>query len=217
MANKCDICGFNYGPNDHFCGGCNVDLREPKGPETLTIRKKNSKPPNKPKDTTKKKESKDEDVLHWHTIKALCGREISFPYFFYVMMVLGQGDKQLGFCDCTSCNQGYREMLTAITNVRENKKLTPQSREIVIKAREVTIDGVKFDISKMIRNDEENKEIKDPQNYQESIPRQPNNGKIVIEIDPGILEDAIFTVLKSETGQEIIRSIPKKRGRPKKM
>jgi hypothetical protein len=68
----------------------------------------------------------------------------------------------------------------------------------------------------MIRKEEE-KETKNPQNYQESIPRQPNNGKIVIEIDPGILEDAILTVLKSDRGQEIIRSIPKKRGRPKKM
>jgi hypothetical protein len=216
MADKCDICGFNYGPNDHYCGGCNVDLREPRGPETLTIRKKSARTENTTKDTAKKKDLKDEGVLHWHTIKALCGREISFPHFFYVMMVLGEGEKQLGFCDCTSCNMGYREMLTAVVNATENKELTPHSREIVIKAREVTPDGAKFDIAKMIRKDDEKKETKDSQNMQDAIPRRSNSGKIVIEIDPGILEDAIFTILKSEKGQEIIRSIPKKRGRPKK-
>ena len=46
---------------------------------------------------------------------------------------------------------------------------------------------------------------------QEVIPRRANNGKIVIELDPKILEDVVFTVLKSEKGQEVIRSIPKKR------
>lgn len=39
MVNNCDICGFNYRPNDHYCGGCNVDLREPKGSENLYVDK----------------------------------------------------------------------------------------------------------------------------------------------------------------------------------
>ena len=43
----------------------------------------------------------------------------------------------------------------------------------------------------------------------------PITGKIVIEIDPGVLENAVFAVLKSERGQEAIRSIPKKNTKTK--
>jgi hypothetical protein len=73
-----------------------------------------------------------------------------------------------------------------------------------------------YNFSKLIRKDEEKKENKDSQENVESIPRRTNNGKIMIELDPVILEDAVFAVLKSEKGQEIIQSIPRKRGRPKK-
>ena len=72
MVNKCDICGFNYGPNDRYCGGCNVDLREPKGADSPNIERGNMKPgKTKAKDSPKKKESKDEDVIHWHSIRGL--------------------------------------------------------------------------------------------------------------------------------------------------
>jgi hypothetical protein len=54
-----------------------------------------------------------------------------------------------------------------------------------------------------------------PQENGDSKPQHPNNGKIVIEIDPGVLENAVFAVLKSEKGQEAIRSIPRKNTKTK--
>jgi hypothetical protein len=42
-----------------------------------------------------------------------------------------------------------------------------------------------------------------------------NNGKILIEIDSNVLENAVFNVLKSEKGQEIIRSVPRRRNKLK--
>ena len=126
------------------------------------------------------------------------------------MMVLGSGEKKLGFCNCPSCNLGYREMLATIANVIEKKKLTAQSREIVIKARGEQIDGHKINFSKLIGKDEEKKGDEQSQEKPESIPQRANNGKIVIELNSEILEDAVFNVMKSERGREIIRSIPEK-------
>jgi hypothetical protein len=37
----------------------------------------------------------------------------------------------------------------------------------------------------------------------------------MIEIDPGVLENAVFAVLKSERGQEAIRSVPRKNTKTK--
>jgi hypothetical protein len=37
-----------------------------------------------------------------------------------------------------------------------------------------------------------------------------NTGKILIELDPEVIENAVLSVLKSEKGQEIIQSIPRK-------
>jgi hypothetical protein len=49
MIDTSDICGCNYGPNDHSCGGCSVDLQEPDGPKNRgRIRKKDSRTLNKP-------------------------------------------------------------------------------------------------------------------------------------------------------------------------
>ena len=98
----------------------------------------------------------------------------------------------------------------------EKKKLTAQSREVVIKASYDKIDEITYDFSKLIRKDEEKKNNKDSQEKEELTPQRSNNGKIVIELDPVILEDAVFAVLRSEKGQEIIQSIPRKKGRPKK-
>jgi hypothetical protein len=99
----------------------------------------------------------------------------------------------------------------------EKKKLTAQSREVVIKASYDKIDGMTYDFSKLMQKDEGEKESKVPQDGEKLTPRRTNNGKIVIELDPVILEDAVFAVLKSEKGQEIIQSIPRKKGRPKKL
>jgi uncharacterized protein (DUF2267 family) len=213
MVNKCDICGFNYGPNDRYCGGCNVDLRELKGADSPNEEMGTTKPEKtKAKDSSKTKGLKDEGVIHWHSIRGLCNSfEMTFPNFLVLMMVLGRGEKKLGFCDCASCNKGYREMLATIANVTEKKKLTAQSREIVIKARGEQIDGHTIDFAKLIGKMQKKVEDEQSQEKQESVLQRVNSGKIVIELDPEVIENAVFTVLKSERGQEIIRSIQRKR------
>ena len=219
MVTKCDICGFHHGPNDRYCGRCNVDLRETKMPgEPKPNPDKDWSFDEREKSSSKKKQPENEIVIHWCTIRASCNSaEMSFPVFFVIVLMLAKGEKVLGFCQCASCNRGYRELQAWIISGTEKKNLTAQSREIVIKASYDKIDGMTYDFSKLIRKDEEKKENKDPQENVESIPRRTNNGKIMIELDPVILEDAVFAVLKSKKGQEIIQSIPRKRGRPKKL
>jgi len=216
MINKCDICGFDYEPTAHYCGGCNVDLREPRGSDVnIDIEPNKPKKP-KAKESSKKKDSDNEDVIHWHSVRAMCNQySMSFPNFFFLMMILGRGEKKLGFCDCASCNLGYREMLMIIANVTEKKKLTAHSREIVIKARGEKIDGHTIDFSGLIGKMQEKEVSKQPEEKQESVPQQTNTGKIMIEIDPGVLENAVFAVLKSERGQEAIRSVPRKNKKTK--
>ena len=216
MINKCDICGFDYEPTAHYCGGCNVDLREPRGSDVnIDIEPNKPKKP-KAKESSKKKDSDNEDVIHWHSVRAMCNQySMSFPNFFFLMMILGRGEKKLGFCDCTSCNIGYREMLALIANVTEKKKLTAHSREIVIKARGEKIDGHTIDFSGLIGKMREKEVSEQPEEKQESVPQQTNAGKIMIEIDPGVLENAVFAVLKSERGQEAIRSVPRKNKKTK--
>lgn len=215
MVNKCDICGSITMPDARYCGGCGVDLREPKGSDNVEIDTRPSKLiKTKAKESSKKKKSDEENVIQWHTVRAMCNfTSMSFPNFFLLLMLLGRGEKKLGFCDCASCNQGYREMLATIVNVTEKKKLTAQSREIVIKARGEQIDGHTIDFSTLIQKtlEKEGKEL--PKEKPEPIPLQANNKKIVIEIDPSVLENAVFSVLKSEKGQEIIRSIPRRRNK----
>lgn len=192
-----------------------MDLREPKGSDNVEIDTKPNKLKKiKAKESSKKKKLDEENVIHWHMVRAMCNfTSMSFPNFFILLMLLGRGEKKLGFCDCPSCNQGYREMLATIVNVTEKKKLTAQSREIVIKARGEQIDGHTIDFSTLIQKtlDKEGKEL--PEEKPESIPPRANNRKIVIEIDPSVLENAVFSILKSEKGQEIIRSIPRKRNK----
>lgn len=204
-------------PQANFCGGCGVDLREPKGPETSdpipvvksSERTKTSKP-------SKKDSLKDEKVIHWHTIRSICNSmQMSFPFFFFLMMVFAKGEKQLGFCDCASCNQGYREMLAAIENVTEKKNLTAQSREIVLKARQEKIDGHRIDFSHILKNDEKKPALPTDQKTDEPVSHKAGRGKIVIELEPEILEEVVINVLKSERGRELISSIPRKRGRNK--
>lgn len=219
MVNKCDICGFNYGPNDRYCGRCNVDLREAKKPgEPKPNPEKDWSFDEREKSTSKKKQPENEKVIHWCTIRASCiSADMSFPLFLVIVLMLAKGERLLGFCHCASCNRGYRELQAWIMNGTEKKKLTAQSREVVIKASNDKIDEMTYDFSKLIRKDEGGKDKKDPQQKEELTSRRSNNGKIIIELDPVILEDAVFAVLKSGRGQEIIQSIPRKRGGPKKL
>ena len=140
---------------------------------------------------------------------------MTFAHFFFLILILARGDKKIGFCDCTICNQGYRQLLADMTNTTDKKKLTTQSREIVIKARGIKINGIKYSIPDFLEamtkkgSDNHAHEKEDPK------PQLTNNGKIVIEIDPGVLENAVFAVLKSERGQEAIRSVPRKKTKTK--
>jgi uncharacterized protein (DUF3084 family) len=140
---------------------------------------------------------------------------MTFSDFFYLVILLGKGDKQLGFCNCASCNQGYRELLAAMTNATEKKNLTAQSREIVIKSREEKIDGFKIDFSKFLKVLTEKKN-KETEKATAEI-TEARNGKIIIELDYQVLENAVINVLKSEKVQKIVQSIPRKKGRPKKL
>ncbi|QSZ66353.1 hypothetical protein RJ40_01985 [Methanofollis aquaemaris] len=191
---------------------CGVDLREAKSsdePEIII-----EKPPpsrNGKKSASQKDSPKDGDVIHWCTIRTLCDSyEMSFSLFMNLILILASGKKKLGFCDCPMCHQGYREMLANIINITEKKKLTAHSRAIVIQARGDQIDGVKFDIPKYVGYLTEKRGERPAPQIEDPGPNPANRGKITIEIDSDVLENAVLTVLKSEKGREIIQSIPRK-------
>lgn len=172
--------------------------------------KKNWNPVDKDKSESKKKPPSDEKIIHWHSIKAICNSyDMDFPLFLNLIIMFARGEKKLGFCDCASCNQGYRELQAWIINVTEKKKLTAHSREVVIKSSYDTIDGMIYDISRFLHRDGETwNEDKSEQN--ESSAKKITPGKITIEIDSNVLENAVFDILKSEKGREIIQAVPRK-------
>jgi len=210
MLDKCDICGFQHESTDRFCGWCNVDLREAKMPgEQKPNPKKIWNPDEKEKSTSKKLPS-DEKIIYWHSIRAICNSyDMDFPLFLNLIIILAKGEKKLGFCDCASCNRGYRELQAWIINGTEKKKLTAQSREVVIKSSYDKIEGMSFDISDFLhRYGETNSEKPNEQN--ESPVKTTPPGKITIVIDNDVLENAVFDILKSERGRDLIQSVPRK-------
>ena len=84
-----------------------------------------------------------------------------------------------------------------------------------MKARGEKIDGMTFDFPEFLRMVKEKEGDNQAHEKEDQKPQRTNNGKIVIEIDPGVLENAVFAVLKSEKGQEAIRSIPRKNTKTK--
>ncbi|QYZ78114.1 hypothetical protein E2N92_01040 [Methanofollis formosanus] len=212
MQRKCDICGNDIGDTNSFCGMCGVDLREAKSPDEPEIMIEKSRPSRNGKKSTLQKDSpKDGDVIHWCAIRTLCdSHEMSFPLFMNLILVFASGKRKLGFCDCPACHQGYREMLANIINVTEKKKLTAHSRVIVIQTRGAQIDGVKFDIPEYVGPLTEKRGEKPTPQIEDPVPHPANRGKITIEIDSDVLENAVLTVLKSEKGREIIQAIPRK-------
>jgi len=217
MIKKCDICGFNLEPDARFCGGCNVDLKEPEEAESRNVNPEKPQPgKKKTKSSPKQGAPESEKVIYWCVIHAWSGTfRMSFPLFFNLVSILARGEKKLGFCHCSICNQGYREMIANITRLTENRKVTAQSREIVMKARGEKIDGMTFDFPEFLRMIKEKEGDNQAHEKEDQKPQRTNNGKIVIEIDPGVLENAVFAVLKSEKGQEAIRSIPRKNTKTK--
>lgn len=124
--------------------------------------------------------------------------------------MLARGEKKLGFCHCASCNRGYRELQAWIINGTEKKNLTAQSREIVIKSSYDKIEGMTYDISDFLRSLKEPGDKKLTSNNNDPKSNSTHNGKIVIEIDSNMLENAVIQVLSSEKGRQIIQSIPSK-------
>jgi hypothetical protein len=217
MVSKCDICGFVLEPDARFCGGCNVDLKESKEEEGMHMNPEKPQPgKKKTKSSPKQEVPENETVINWCVIHAWCNTyKMSFPLFFNLVSMLARGEKKLGFCNCSACNQGYREMIANIASITENKKVTAQSREIVIKARGAKIDGLIFDFPEFLEMIKEKKGDNRAREDENPKPLRPNTGKIMIEIDPGVLENAVFAVLKSERGQEAIRSVPRKNTKTK--
>mgnify|MGYP001769052461 CR=1 FL=1 len=73
MVNKCDICGFTVEPDARFCGGCNVDLRETKGSDTLNAtEEKKEAGKKKTKASSKNETSENENVIKWCVIQGWC-------------------------------------------------------------------------------------------------------------------------------------------------
>lgn len=203
---------IHSGAGCSFCGGCNVDLREPKGSDTLNAtEEKKEAGKKKTKASSKNETSENENVIKWCVIQGWCNSyRMSFPLFFNLVSMLARGEKKLGFCHCSACNQGYREMIATIASGTENKKVTAQSREIVIKARGAKIDGLIFDFPEFLEMIKKKKGDNRVHENEDPKPQRSNSGKIVVEIDPGVLENAVFAVLNSERGQEVIRSVPRK-------
>jgi hypothetical protein len=212
MVDKCDICGFHHGPNDRYCGRCNVDLREEKQPgEQKPNPEKNWSFDDCDMPASKKKKPDDEKVIHWCMIRAVCNSsDISFPTFLVVVLMLAKGEKVLGFCNCASCNRGYRELQAWIINGTERKNLTAQSREIVIKSSYDKIDGMTYDISKLLGKYQEINANETSIERNDLPLKKTPGGKITIEIDSEVLENAVFNVLKTERGRAIIQSVPRK-------
>lgn len=204
-------------PQANFCGECAVDLREPKGseiPDPRPVAKTSERA--KSGKISKKNSSTDDTVIHWHSIMSLCNSmQMTFPSFFSLILIFAEGEKELGFCDCASCDQGYREMLAKIENVTENKKVTPNSREIVIKARQNKIAGHRINFSSILKSDGKKQILPTDLKTDEKVSQKVGSGKIVIELEPEILEEAVINVLRTERCQELISSIPRKRGRKK--
>ena len=215
MANTCDICGFNPGPNDRYCGKCSVDLREPKGSEgSPTIGKILDETQELLKSISMNEKPKQENVFKWCGIRGLCNSfEMDFPMFLMIGLALAKGDKYLGFCECHTCNQGYRQLLAWLAKSKGGEaaaKLTAQSRDVIIRARNTEINGLSFDVSRALPKGKEKTADQSPPGKDPARSNKSSTGKISIDIDPEVLEGIIVNVLKSERGREIIQSVPRK-------
>jgi len=214
MVYTCDICGFNHGSTDRYCGKCSVDLKEPKGsegsPEIIKILDEMQELITS---ISMSEKPKKEDVFKWCGIRGICNSfEIDFPMFFMIALALAKGDKYIGFCDCHSCSQGYRQLLSWLATAKGGKaaKLTAQSRDVIIRARNTKIDGISFDISRALPKGTEKKTEELSHEKNRASPGKQSKGKIAVEIDSEVLEDVVIKILNSERGREIIQSVPRK-------
>lgn len=207
----CDICGVKNLSQSNYCVGCGVDLRESNGwdvpPTPLRKSRVLGKTP------TSQQEGKDIEeklrVIKWCWLKTY-----ELPHVLVLMSRLAQGKSELGFCNCGICTQGYREILAFKENL-SGRDVDSHSREIVLKARETKISGLSLDISDLLLTypSSENKEKPGKEVSPTPTKSQASDGKILIEIDEGIIENAVVKVLQSEKGRQIIQEskTPRKR------
>lgn len=198
MENICDICGRKNVAGSNNCGLCGVDLRDDK-----------SETPYHPKKTksSRKKSVKNSDSdcqkITWCVIVAFMrSYEMTFPLFLLLNILFAEGKRDLGFCDCHVCNQGYREFYAQMENLGGKKKLKSSSREVVIKALETDIPSKIFHIPKFVTN---TSKLYDDSTVETGKIPDANN-KISIEIDAGVFENLILQVLSSERGHKLIRN-----------
>lgn len=64
VSMECDICGFQNSGNLNFCGGCGVDMREPKKPGEPKIVPAKDLPRKKGKGSSKDRKPENEKVIH---------------------------------------------------------------------------------------------------------------------------------------------------------
>lgn len=202
MENICEICGFKYPPEAHYCGKCGVDLTdktELQPPANPKKESKQSKKRNATKDTRL-----NENVIKWCEIHAvMTWHEMTFPFFLNLVLLFAEGKKDLGFCDCAVCNLGYRELQTTIINLTEKKKLKPSSREIVSKYHGADIAGMKIHFPQLMSKEiEDHKKDNNFTDYEKSL---KGKEKITIEFEREVIEKIILNILSSENGQQILK------------
>lgn len=214
MVIKCDICGFLNTDTSDYCGGCGVDLREPRGdavetPVKLKIlrSKKPSKPPREESDENRFR------IVKWCWI-----RNFQLPHVLVLLSFLAEGRSVLGFCDCATCNQGYREILAFVAGVSGEKEINPASREIVKKAQGVDITKITYSISELIEvlGSENKTGVAHKPIVKPIQSARVNGGKLLIELDDAIIERAVVKVLRSEEGQNLIKKASVRQKRNKK-
>jgi len=67
-----------------------------------------------------------------------------------------------------------------------------------------------FDISGFLESIREKNVNQKSEEMDDSLTKKVPNGKITIEIDCDVLDNAVLNILKSEKGREVIQSIPRK-------
>ena len=72
-----------------------------------------------------------------------------------------------------------------------------------------------FDISGFLESLREKNVNQKAEEMDDTLIKNVPSGKITIEIDCDVLDNAVLNVLKSEKGREVIQSIPRKYRKPK--
>jgi len=207
----CDICGTKNIGQPNYCIGCGVDLRESKesSQEKKKDRRKRSEKRTSGNQQDEKSIREKFRVIKWCWLK-----KYEMPHVLILISMLAQGRSTLGFCDCTLCNEGYREFIAFRENL-EGNHVTSHSREIVQRAREQDMSTISWNLSDLLLHysidDDEIPRTQSSQPVHKSTVRE---GKILIEIDEEIIANAVLKILQSEKGQRIIQeSKPKRKTR----